>query len=355
MSTYLPRAGAWRLRRTALVIGSGAGAAAAALELQGAFEVIVLETAGDEPSQGRSSASLRAGLKGVGGSDALRLDQPLRELGVDLDREFAELARELPAATRHQRRWSADTWRLFELCRQMGLDPQVTPKMPDPRCLLEEAVRRGARRIRGVKILRLTIDAGRATGVVAAQRARQTLYPASLLVLAAGGTATPGILRRSGIDCGPARFTDPVLLLSARRDGRDREIPTPFLVQREGFLLGPGLEPRRLCLRILLADAPRARRREAEELGIEIFRRFGIGREELRLRDEDSGQSGGALPLAPGEAGSLHPAALPENLYLADATLLPAALGGPHLLTILALARAVARAASVRLRGLRAS
>ena len=57
MSTHLPRAGAWRLRRTALVIGSGAGAAAAALELQGAFEVIVLETAGDGPSQGRSSAA----------------------------------------------------------------------------------------------------------------------------------------------------------------------------------------------------------------------------------------------------------------------------------------------------------
>jgi hypothetical protein len=37
MSTYLPRAGAWRLRRTALVIGCGAGAAAAALELQGSF------------------------------------------------------------------------------------------------------------------------------------------------------------------------------------------------------------------------------------------------------------------------------------------------------------------------------
>ena len=227
--------------------------------------------------------------------------------------------------------------------------------MPDPRCLLEEAVRRGARRIRGVKILRLTIDAGRATGVVAAHGARQTVYPASLLVLAAGGTATPGILRRSGIDCGPARFTDPVLLLSARRDGRDREIPTPFLVRREGFLLSPGLEPRRLSLRIQLADTQRASRREAEELGIEIFRRFGIGREELRLREADSGQSGGALPLAPGEAGSLHPAALPENLYLADATLLPAALGGPHLLTILALARAVARAASGRLRGLRAS
>jgi choline dehydrogenase-like flavoprotein len=351
MSTPLPRAGSWRPRRTALVIGSGAGAAAAALELQGPFEVIVLETAGDGAPCERARAK---GSEGAGGSDALRLDRGLRELGVDLDREFSELAGELPAATRHQRRWSADTWRLFELCRRMGLDPQVTPKMPDPRCLLEEAVRRGARRIRGTRILRLTIDDGRATGAVAARGARQTLYPASLVLLAAGGGSTPGILRRSRIECGPTRFTDPVLLFSARRDGRDREIPTPFLVQREGFLLGPCLEPRSLCLRILLADATRASRQEAEDLGIEIFRRFGIGREELHLREADSAQSGGALPLAPGDARSLHPATLPENLYLADSTLLPSALGGPHLLTILALARAVARAASARLRERRA-
>ena len=367
MNRYLPHSGAWRLRRTALVVGSDAGAAAAALELQGAFQVIVLESGGEAQPPGLPpGASLRAGLRGAEGADALRLDQALRGLGIDLDREFAELAQELPAATRHQRRWAPDTWRLFELCRQMSLDPQVSPKMPDARCLLEEAVRRGARRVRGARVQRVTIDGGRATGVVALQGARPSLLPDSLLILAAGGLLTPSILRHSGIDCGPARFADPVLQLSARRSGRDREIPTPFMVRREGFGLGPCLEPRSLCLRLLLADTPRspgqnppaqdqARRQEAVELSTEIFRRFGIRREDLRLDEAAAGQPGGALPLTTREAHSLHPAALPENLYVADATLLPSALGAPHLLTILALARCVARAAGERARELRAS
>ena len=367
MNRYLPRTGAWRLRRTALVVGSDAGAAAAALELQGAFEVIVLESADDaHPPALPPGASPRAGLRGAGGADALRLDQALRELGIDLDREFVQLAQELPAATRHQRRWSPDTWRLFELCRQMSLDPQVTPKMPDARCLLEEAVSRGARRVRAARVLRVTIDGGRATGVVALQGARPSLLPASLVILAAGGLLTPSILRRSGIECGPARFAEPVLQLSALRPGRDREIPTPFMVLREGFGLGPCLEPRSLCLRILLADTPRApdqnppaqdraRRQVAVELGTEIFRRFGVPREDLRLEELAAGQPGGALPLTAREAHSLHPAALPENLYVADATLLPSALGAPHLLTILALARRVARAAGERARELRVS
>ncbi len=362
MNRYAPRLGARSLRRTALVIGSTAEAAAAALELQGAFEVIVLAAGDPRPPRPTTEQGLRAG---AGGEDAWRRDQPLRELGIDLDREFAELAQELPAGTRHQRRWGADTWRLFELCRQMGLDPRATPKMPDARCLLEEAVRRGARWIRGARVQRITIDGGLATGVIARQRVRSVLLPASLLLLAAGGRLTPAILRRSGIACGPACFADPVLQLSARRQDYDREIATPFLVEGPGFGIGPCLEPRRLGLRILQASAPRApggdppapelaRRREALELAHEIFRRFGIRREDLKEGEAGPGQAGGALPLTAREADSLHPAALPENLYLADATLLPSSLGAPHLLTVLALARRVARAACQRARILRA-
>jgi choline dehydrogenase-like flavoprotein len=51
------------------------------------------------------------------------------------------------------------------------------------------------------------------------------------------------------------------------------------------------------------------------------------------------------LPLTAAEKTSLHPARLPANLYVADATLLPRSLGNPPILTILALAKRVARAA----------
>jgi hypothetical protein len=51
------------------------------------------------------------------------------------------------------------------------------------------------------------------------------------------------------------------------------------------------------------------------------------------------------LPLTAADATTLHPARLPANLYVADATLLPHSLGNPPILTILALAKRVARVA----------
>ena len=39
---------------------------------------------------------------------------------------------------------------------------------------------------------------------------------------------------------------------------------------------------------------------------------------------------------------SLHNPALPENLYVADATILPKAMGNPPILTIMALAKKIA-------------
>ena len=69
-----------------------------------------------------------------------------------------------------------------------------------------------------------------------------------------------------------------------------------------------------------------------------------------KLADEPVGQAGGgrvSKPLTSREtARSFHDPRLPGNLYVADATLLPNALGAPPILTIMALARKVARACS---------
>ena len=57
----------------------------------------------------------------------------------------------------------------------------------------------------------------------------------------------------------------------------------------------------------------------------------------------NGGYPGGMVPLGREEATSLHPARLPENIYVADASLLSAALGGPPSLTIMALATRIAK------------
>jgi choline dehydrogenase-like flavoprotein len=57
----------------------------------------------------------------------------------------------------------------------------------------------------------------------------------------------------------------------------------------------------------------------------------------------NAGHPGGMLPLTSAEAVTLRSPRLPENLYVADASLLPEALGKPPILTIMALAKKIAK------------
>ncbi len=153
--------------RTALVIGSGAGGATVAKELQGQFQVTVLEAGRDFHPLGLSLPAMerlkRAHLlldereiqlvfpamriaktadgmalvsgRGLGGTttvscgNALRMDHDLKALGINLDSEFEEIYREIPVTTSHQKRWKRTTRELFEICREMDLAPEPLPKI----------------------------------------------------------------------------------------------------------------------------------------------------------------------------------------------------------------------------------
>ena len=284
----------------AIVVGSGAGGAAVARELQGTYQVTILEA-----GRGFRPLSLsvpwmerlrRWGLlfhervielafpamrvrrtaegmvivngAGLGGTttlsagNALRSDEALREIGIRLDREFGELAREVPASTAHQRTWSAPTRRLFEISERLGLQPRPTPKMIDDRrcrrcgrCVLGcpygakwdsrrflgQAIGNGARLLSGARVRKVVIRDGRAVGVRARIGVRTAFFPADLVVLCAGGLGTPALLERSGIPCEPRLFVDPVLCVAAPWPGsrQHRELPMPFVVQRPGYIISP--------------------------------------------------------------------------------------------------------------------
>jgi choline dehydrogenase-like flavoprotein len=70
---------------------------------------------------------------------------------------------------------------------------------------------------------------------------------------------------------------------------------------------------------------------------------MGIEKRDLFFGTLNAGHPGGMLPLTGEDAKTLRPRRLPENLFLADATLLPEALGKPPILTIMALAKKVAK------------
>jgi choline dehydrogenase-like flavoprotein len=197
-----------------------------------------------------------------------------------------------------------------------------------------------------------------------------------MVILAAGGLGTPVILQNSGIPCEPRLFVDPVLCVAAEwKDALQcKEIEMPFVVQQDHFILSPYFDylsfffnktwkyPAKdiLGIMIKLADSNAGcisdkrlqktltredehRLNEGIEICTAILRRFGVQEDRIFLGTLNAGHPGGMLPLTEREAASFHHHRLPENLYVADATLLPRSLGNPPILTIIAMAKRVSR------------
>lgn len=418
----------------AIVVGSGAGGATAAKELQGKFDVTVLE-AGKEFHPFSLELPLieltkKTGLLlderemslffrtmqirktpdlvlvngiGVGGTttvstgNAVRMDRDLKAIGIDLDDEFQEVFDEIPISTAHQKRWHKHTRRLFEICAELGLDPQPMPKMGnydkciscgrctlgcrngakwDSRQFLQAACEHGARVETDCRVERIAIEHGRATGVEARHGWTRQFYPADLIVLSAGGFGTPVILQNSGIPCEPHLFVDPVLCLATRWENalQCKEIEMPFFVQREYYILSPYFDfvsflfnrawnyPAKdtLGIMIKLADSTtgsiskqelhktltpldKERLSGAVDTAREILHRFGANDRDIVPGTLNAGHPGGMLPLTESERESFHHDRLPENVYVADATLIPQSLGNPPILTIVAIAKRVSR------------
>jgi choline dehydrogenase-like flavoprotein len=325
------------------------------------------------------------------------MDRDLKDLGINLDAEFEEIYREVPLSTDHQKKWHKVTRRLFEVFQEMNLDPRPMPKMGDfARCrhcgrcqlgcpfgikwdsrqFLNEAQENGAQVVTGCRVERVAIENGRATGVIAKNGRAGHFFQADLVVLAAGGFGTPVILENSGIASEPQLFVDPVLSVAARvpKSMQHKDISMPFAASKENYILSPYFDHFSflfnqkwredaddiVSIMIKLADdelgsinsrkvkkgltdQDKSRLMEAAEICKEILRRFGAIEENTFLGTVIAGHPGGMLPLSKTEVETFHSDRLPDNLYVADASLLPKSLGNPPILTIIAMAKRISK------------
>jgi choline dehydrogenase-like flavoprotein len=331
--------------------------------------------------------------------NGLRLGDAFDDVGLDLGPEYDELEALLPLTTDHNDRWRPSTRALYAACERLGLAPQVMPKLVDfsrcrrcGRCVLgcrygakwdsrrflDDASADGASLMTRTRVERLAVEGGSATGVVVRRRGRREIVSADLILLAAGGLGTPGILERSRIPTERRLFVDPVLCVGGPLPGahQDAEIPMPFFVEGEHYVISPYFDYlsfffdarwRRpsadiLPLMIKLADteqgwvssrgvrkglsaSDKTRLQEAVAVCREILVRTGIAERDIFLGTVNAGHPGGTLALTTETAHTLHDPRLPRNVYVADASLLPKSLGKPPSLAIMALALRVARTA----------
>ena len=331
--------------------------------------------------------------------NALRYDRYLVDVGIDLDTEFAELEDEVPQTTAHRAGWSDLTERLFGVFEDMGLNPQVTPKFMEDvsrcvacgKCVL--GCRFGAKWtsdklieglpgvevVTGARVQQVVIDGSRATGVVVQEGHSTRMMPADVVVLAAGGLGTPVVLNASGIPTSPTLFVDPVLCVAAPWKGArlDRQLPMPFVSEQPDFILSPYFDwlsfyfnrdwrmPSGDIMSVMikmadtsagsfdgrrldkpLADQDWETIARAVDVSLDVFEAMGVRRDPAFLGPLTAGHPGGCLPLTQAEADTLHHDVLPDNLYVADASLFPRSMGNPPILTIMALAKRVARKAA---------
>ena len=89
-----------------------------------------------------------------------------------------------------------------------------------------------------------------------------------------------------------------------------------------GSITSRGVEKR-------LSNQDQQRLEEGVVICREILKRFGAEEKDIFLGTVIAGHPGGMLPLTEKEAVTMHSERLPENLYVADATLLPKSLGQP--------------------------
>lgn len=424
------------MKKKAIVIGSGAGGAMAAHMLASKFDVTVLEAGQafkpfslpleqlakvrktglyfDERMIQMLLPSMRIDKQremimvyghGVGGTttlatgNAVRADEGLKKIGINLDEEFNELFQELPITTDHQRYWSTTTKKTFEVMQQMGFDPQPMPKLLRPnKCRMCGHCSMGCPTrakwdtrelldsinvMTGCKVTRIDIGDGKAKRVHIEQKSSllslHTTHlelEADIIIVAAGGYGTPDILRASGIDCEPHLFVDPVLCVAAPMANarQQRQLLMPFVSMRDKYIISPYMDwlsfffnhqwykpiDGMVSLMIKLADVEQGdvhRNHMTKQLtpldhqrlqqGVkdcrEILMGMGVKEQDIFLGTLNAGHPGGMLPLSEAEAETLHSPLLPDNLYVCDASLLPQSLGLPPILTIMALAKRIAK------------
>lgn len=256
----------------AIVIGSGAGGAAAARYLaEAGHDVLVIERGPKVPGEdaGHYYANVDAGVRlmrtfclggttMVSGGNALRcLEEELKTLGIDLADHYAAVENELDVQLLPDDLLGYGTRRLMDAARTIGLSVQRMPKFINPdlcckdgRCafgcpsdarwsairFIRKAEEFGARVITEKVADEVIIRNDEAAGV----RCGDTVFWDDRVVLAAGALETPGFLNALSLPTAPL-FADTFVSIGGflQDIGMNRDVPMGSYISFDGGIILP--------------------------------------------------------------------------------------------------------------------
>ena len=334
------------------------------------------------------------------------LEEELAEFGITLDSDFAEAESEMKVAPIAEALLSDGSKAIRRASNELGYEMKLMPKFVDPeKCMkcgqcvfgcprdakwtaldyLDEAADSGVEIIYGIAVESVLVDNNTALGVICAGSDGTVEIQADVTILAAGGFGTPVILQQSGIEeAGKGLFIDLLVNTYGVTDGLNmmRE-PTMALVNHEfhkekGFILSPyvnhpkmvrfmelgtkglGLPDRKLIgIMTKTADDPAGeifpdgtvskpvtdndwkRLREGAAIAEEILVKAGANRKSIVTSAPQGAHPGGTAAI--GKIVDRNLETEIGNLFVCDGSVLPTAPGLPPILTIVALAKRLAR------------
>jgi choline dehydrogenase-like flavoprotein len=383
-----------------LIVGSGAGGGILASELsQKGIPVTIIEK-GPSTSPGDahchydiintgveiSKTDCVGGTTMVTAGNAVRTCQEeLKKYNIHLEAELSEVEEEVRVTTLPDSLFGEGTRKLTDSARELGFTMEKMPKFIDPRlcrpcgkCVLgcprdakwtsqeylKSAINYGAVLVDNTPVLDIIIEDRNLKGV----RTPGKDYLAEVVVLSAGAISTPRLLQRAGLEAGKKLFVDTFVTIGGKMDGIgfNEEVQMNALLKRKNLILAPHFSS------ILVDKIPNANPEDILGMMVKI-RDNNQGMvttdsvvkyntdQDVELLCEGAAVAGSILTAAGVDPQSLvstpargaHPGGTAaigdvvdsnletkiENLFVADASVLPHAPGAPPILTILALAK----------------
>jgi hypothetical protein len=328
----------------------------------------------------------------------VRAENGLKEIGLDLSNEFEVIEKSLTITTVPKEQWRPLTQKMFEKAEELGYSPKPTPKVTtgkkcaecgycelgcvtgakwDSRHLYSNLLGKGITLLTNHRVQSVTIEGNRAKGVLVIHPLSTERIDADVIVLSAGGIGTAQILKSSGLQAKDNLWVDIVLTVGGIAKGAQmlKEPPMVWFAKKDNYILSPYFDilsywfhkpwknvstEDRVGMMIKLADTENG---TVNQDGTVIKSLTNLDRERLEKGKENAeeimkasgvsgpfvdgmihgGHLGGTVPLTKQDVETMHPDMLPENLWVADLSLLPRSQGLPTILTTSALALRVAK------------
>ena len=334
------------------------------------------------------------------------LEKELNELGINLQEEFAQVEKELQVAPISERLLSNGSKRIRQAATDLGINMELMPKMINPEicrkcgnCVLgcvqgakwtalnylKSAMNDDCEVVFESNVKKVITENGRVKGVMISGKSGKREILAKKVILSAGGIGTPIILQNSGIEgAGTNLFVDLFLnVYGTTEDERLNQVFEPGMTlvsmdfhKSKGFLISPyvnhnnsvkflefGLkgfvmsDKKTLGLMVKTTDDPighvypngfiskpvtendRKRLKEGVDVAKEILQKAGA--KSIKISRIQGAHPGGTAAI--GKVVDKNLQTKIEGLFLCDASVLPVTPGLPPILTIVALAKKLAK------------